>query len=86
MDFFQLPVLDAMGVDPSSQEHGLGHALIEAVRERARAKGVRWLHSQAEWMSHGLLRLFASSAFTLAQRVVLERGTSEPMVETGEPI
>ena len=74
-------VLDAMGVDPSSQEHGFGHALIQGVETLARRQGVHWLHTQADWTSHGLLRFFDSAGFKLGQRVVLERDTSRPIVE-----
>jgi len=74
-------VLDAMGVDPSSQEHGYGHALIQGVEALARRQGVHWLHTQADWTSHGLLRFFDSAGFKLAQRVVLERDTSRPVAE-----
>lgn len=79
-------VLDAMGVDPRSQEHGYGHALMAGLLKVVRRKGARQLHSQAEWTSHGLLRFFDSMGFTLAPRVVLERSTAQSMTETGEEI
>ena len=79
-------VLDAMGVDPASQDHGHGHALVAGVLKVCRRKGVHRLHSQAEWTSHALLRFFDSTGFRLAPRVVLERGTAQAMVEAPEEI
>jgi L-amino acid N-acyltransferase YncA len=79
-------VLDAIGVDRGSQEHGYGHALMAGLLAAVRRKGVRQLHSQADWTNHGLLRFFDSTGFKLAQRVVLERGTAEVLDESGEDI
>jgi hypothetical protein len=56
--------------------------VLAAIRER----GVRELHSQAEWTSHDLLKFFDSSGFTLAPRVVLERSTSTGLIEKGADI
>ena len=79
-------VLDAIGVDRSSQEHGYGHALMAGLLAAVRRKGVRQLHSQADWTNHGLLKFFDSTGFKLAQRVVLERSTAESMDESGEEV
>jgi ribosomal protein S18 acetylase RimI-like enzyme len=79
-------VLDAIGVDPASQERGCGHALMDGLQEQLRSRGVQALHSQAEWTSHGLLEFFDSTGFTLAPRVVLERSTMQSMSEQGEEI
>jgi GNAT superfamily N-acetyltransferase len=79
-------VLDAIGVDRSSQEHGYGHALMAGLLAAVRRRGARQLHSQADWTNHGLLKFFDSAGFKLAQRVVLERGTAQSMDESGEDI
>jgi GNAT superfamily N-acetyltransferase len=79
-------VLDAIGVDRSSQEHGYGHALMAGLLAAVRRRGVRQLHSQADWTNHGLLKFFDSTGFTLAQRVVLERETAQSMDESGEDV
>lgn len=79
-------VLDAIGVDRSSQDHGYGHALMAGLLAAVRRRGVRQLYSQADWTNHGLLRFFDSTGFTLAQRVVLERGTARSMDESGEDV
>ncbi len=79
-------VLDAMGVDPVNRDHGCGHALMEGMLAVLRHKGVRQLHSQADWTSHGLLKFFESMGFKLARRVVLERSTLQALVESGDEI
>jgi N-acetylglutamate synthase-like GNAT family acetyltransferase len=79
-------VLDAMGVDPDSRDHGCGHALMEGMLAVLRHKRVTRLHSQADWTSHELLKFFHSMGFTLAQRVVLERDTSQALAESGDEI
>ncbi|MEZ5890089.1 MAG: GNAT family N-acetyltransferase [Xanthobacteraceae bacterium] len=76
--------LDLMGVDPSCEEHGYGHLLMEALTQAMREKGVRRLHSQADWTEHGLLKFFASHKFKLAPRLVLDRSVAEPMMEAAD--
>ena len=79
-------VLDTIGVDPSSQGHGCGHALMNGLLDLLRSRGVQAMHSQAEWNSHGMLKFFDSAGFTLAPRVVLERGAAQSIIEQGEEI
>ena len=79
-------VLDTIGVDPASQGQGCGHALMDGLLDLLRSKGVQALHSQAEWNSHGMLKFFDSAGFTLAPRVVLERGAAQSIIEQGEEI
>ena len=79
-------VLDAIGVEAQSQEHGIGHALMEELGDVMRRRGVRSLHSQAEWTKHDLLRFFEASGFEVAPRVVLERSVSELLHETSEEV
>jgi len=74
--------LDVVGVDPESEEHGHGHALMEGLAQAMRQRGVRRLHSQAEWTNHKLLKFFESAGFELASRMMLERAVSEPFAET----
>jgi GNAT superfamily N-acetyltransferase len=76
--------LDLIGVDPASEEHGYGHVLMEALTQAMREKGVRRLHSQADWTEHGLLKFFDSTKFKLAPRLVLERAVAEPIMEVVE--
>ena len=79
-------ILDTIGVDPASQGHGCGHALMKGLLDLLRSNGVQGLHSQADWSSHGMLKFFDSAGFTLAPRVVLERETAQSMSEQGEEI
>jgi L-amino acid N-acyltransferase YncA len=79
-------VLDAIGVEAQSQEHGLGEALMNELRDAMRRSGVRTLHSQADWTKHQLLRFFAASGFELAPRLALERSVSERLEETSEEV
>jgi ribosomal protein S18 acetylase RimI-like enzyme len=78
--------LDLVGVDPTSQGHGCGHALMDGLADAMRARGVRQLHSQADWTNHGLLKFFDSTKFILAPRLVLERAVAEPLAEPAEEI
>lgn len=78
-------VLDAVGVDLESQDLGIGHALIEELIAALRRKGVRSLYSQATWTSNSLLRFFASSGFSLAPRIILERSVTPLSEDIEEP-
>ena len=73
--------LDSVGVDPASQEHGHGHALLRGLAKSMRERGVRELHSEAEWTNHKLLEFFDSTGFALAPRMTLERRVNEPLAE-----
>jgi ribosomal protein S18 acetylase RimI-like enzyme len=72
-----IAVLDALGVEPVSQERGIGQALIDELARVLRGRGVASLHSQAEWKNHNLLRFFDASGFRLAPRLGLERPVAE---------
>jgi len=78
--------LDLIGVDPASQDHGLGHALLDGITDAMRSAGVRRLHSQADWTNHRLLAFFDSTGFELASRLVLERPVALPLAEAAEDI
>jgi predicted N-acetyltransferase YhbS len=94
---YPVAMLDALGVDPTAQHHGVGGALLHDLENALRGHGVREIRSQAGWHEQGLLRFFAASGFALAPRHILERlGTAEveaPVrfaaeprrAETGEP-
>jgi L-amino acid N-acyltransferase YncA len=70
-------VLDAVGVDPQSREHGLGQSLMEGLVDLSREHGVRSLQSHVSWTSLDLLRFFNASNFKLAPRLDLERPVAE---------
>jgi GNAT superfamily N-acetyltransferase len=73
--------LDAVGVDPRSQGHGFGRTLLRGLAKVMRDRGVRELHSQADWTNHELLQFFDSAGFELAPRISLERSVGEPLAE-----
>jgi len=74
-------VLDAIGVEPECQERGVGQSLMDELIDIMRRRGVRTLHSQANWADHGLLRFFHACGFELSPRLVLERPVAEPLAE-----
>lgn len=76
--------LDLLGVDPAAEKQGVGRALMQALKQAMRDKGVRKLHSQADWTEHDLLRFFDVTGFKLAPRLVLERSVLEPILEDAE--
>jgi GNAT superfamily N-acetyltransferase len=77
-------VLDVVGVEPESQDQGVGQALIERLVEIMHEKGVRSLHSQASWTGTELLRFFDAAGFRLSPRLLLDRSVADPMVEPVE--
>ncbi|MCC6888353.1 MAG: GNAT family N-acetyltransferase [Hyphomicrobiales bacterium] len=79
-------VLDALGVAPQSEDLGIGHALIDEVIAMLGRRGVRSLYSQASWLNDELLHFFATSGFSLAPRVILERAVAAPLVEEVEDV
>jgi N-acetylglutamate synthase-like GNAT family acetyltransferase len=79
-------VLATVGVEPQSQEQGIGHELMGELTENLRAMGVGSLQSLADWTNHDLLRFFDASGFTLAPRLALERSVGEPLEETSEEV
>lgn len=70
-------VLDAVGVDPQSGEHGLGQGLMQGLLDLAQQRGVSALHSQVSWTHFDLLRFFNAARFSLAPRLDLERSVAE---------
>jgi GNAT superfamily N-acetyltransferase len=79
-------VLDAVGVDPQSREHGLGQSLMEGLVELSERRGVRSLQSQVSWTQFDLLRFFNASRFKLAPRLDLERPVAELREDVDEEI
>lgn len=77
-------VLEAVGVEPQSQECGVGEALIEELIKILRGMGVGSLQSQVRWANHHLVRFLDTSGFALAPRLALERSVVEGLAETSE--
>ncbi|MDJ0949210.1 MAG: GNAT family N-acetyltransferase [Alphaproteobacteria bacterium] len=72
-------VLDAIGVEPDEQAHGVGHALMDGLEDVMRHKGVRELQTEADWRSHGLIEFLDATGFRRAPRLVLERDVRAPV-------
>jgi ribosomal protein S18 acetylase RimI-like enzyme len=81
-----IAAFDVIGVDPEQEERGFGRALMQGLRTALRDKGVRLVHSQADWTNHGLLKFFDSAGFKFAPRLVLERAVAEPLAESTDDI
>ncbi|MCP4982977.1 MAG: GNAT family N-acetyltransferase [Gammaproteobacteria bacterium] len=70
----RMAVLDAIGVDPNYQAHGVGHQMLDNLITEVRERGGRELRTQASWNQRGLIDFFSSTGFSLAPRLVLECG------------
>jgi L-amino acid N-acyltransferase YncA len=79
-------VLDAVGVDPQSQERGIGQRLIEELTRTAHAMGVHALHSQVAWEDQGLLGFLHAAGFELAPRLALARAVAARLEEPSEEV
>ena len=77
-------VIDAMGVDSGTRGHGLARALIEAVEDHARKRGVSELISQTDWSNQSLAGFFGHMGFGLTPVVLLERATDTPIAGNTE--
>lgn len=70
----RMAVLDAIGVDPDHQAHGMGHKMLDNLISELRECGARELRTQASWNQRGLVDFFSSTGFSMAPRLVLECG------------
>lgn len=78
--------LDLIGVERASEHYGIGQALMQALSEMMKKRGVKLLHSETDWTNHGLVRFFASSGFAMAPRLVLERSVTDLLLEPSEDV
>jgi ribosomal protein S18 acetylase RimI-like enzyme len=79
-------VIDAVGVEPQSQEIGIGQTLMNELIAILRQRRVTTLQSQVDWRSNDLLHFFNSCGFELAPRLALERAVSQPLTEISEEV
>ncbi len=77
-------VVDALGVEAGSREHGFGQSLMEGLIAMSRQKGARSVQSQVSWRNYELLRFFNTSRFELAPRLALERPMTALSEEWGD--
>ncbi len=66
-------VLDAIGVDPDIQGHGVGSQLMGELDRIMEKRNVDELHTQADWNNPRMVDFFSAMDFKLAPRQVLER-------------
>lgn len=81
-----IAVLDALAVEPESQERGVGRALMQELNAAMRRAGVQVLQSQVDWRHHDLMRFVDAAGFSLAPRIALERSVAEPLSEISEDV
>jgi GNAT superfamily N-acetyltransferase len=64
--------LEAFGVNPSAQGHGLGAALAAGFETAAAKRGLAEIRTTALWREHELLRFLDHAGFRLADNHVLD--------------
>lgn len=64
--------LEAFGVAPSAQGHGLGIALATAFEEQAARRGLCEMRTTALWRQHALLQFLDHAGYSLAPAHVLD--------------
>ncbi|SEH33810.1 GNAT family N-acetyltransferase [Magnetospirillum fulvum] len=69
-------VIEAIGTNPALRGKGIAHAMMAELETRLAARGVREIHSEAEWTENDLIRFFASSGFHLAPHQILGRAVT----------
>lgn len=65
-------VLDSIGVDPESQDSGLGTLLMDGVAGAMKKLGIGEIRTQVDWSDQDLIRFFAASGFSPEPRMILE--------------
>lgn len=66
-------VLDAIGVDPQAQGHGIGRALMADIDRVLKAKKISDMHTQSTSPHSGLLGFLEQVGFVPAPRLILAR-------------
>jgi predicted N-acetyltransferase YhbS len=65
-------VVDALGVDPESQDRGVGGALFDQFRSNMKAARVDKIYTLVDWGDVRLLKFFGNQGFVPSQRLSLE--------------
>jgi ribosomal protein S18 acetylase RimI-like enzyme len=69
-------VMDAIGVDPAFQGHGVGQALMSQLMANLGVLRVDYVRTEIDWNDTGLISYLGSVGFAPAQTVVLKRNLS----------
>jgi ribosomal protein S18 acetylase RimI-like enzyme len=64
--------LEAIGVRPDKESHGVGHELMRALEAAARADGAGSIRTTAPWRDHRILRFLDAAGFELGANQVLQ--------------
>jgi predicted N-acetyltransferase YhbS len=64
--------LEAIGVRPDEEGHGVGHELVRALEAEARGQAIGELRTSACWRDHRILRFLDAAGFALGGGLVLE--------------
>jgi ribosomal protein S18 acetylase RimI-like enzyme len=64
--------LEVLGVRTERQGHGVGRALLDALRAYGQGHAVAELRTAASWKNHGMMRWLDAMAFDLSGDLVLE--------------
>jgi ribosomal protein S18 acetylase RimI-like enzyme len=65
--------LDTIGVDPSSQQKGIGEQLITEFMKHLKSLGVKKLNTLVDWNDFSLIRFFSANHFSPSKTINLER-------------
>lgn len=68
----QTAVLDTIGVHPDQRGKGVGHALLDQLRQNLVALGIKKLQTEVLWSDINLLSFFQRSGFEPAPRLCLD--------------
>ncbi len=76
----RVAAIDSLAVSAAAVGSGVGSRLLGELAAAALERGCSALRTQVDWRSPALVRFFAANGFSIAPRLVLERGT-EPLPE-----
>ncbi len=80
-------VLESVGVDPTSQHHGVGQKMVSSLADLMRERDVHALVTQVDWRNHEMLRFLDGAGFALEPRLLLARDVHRmPLPSTDEEI
>ena len=66
-------VMDAIGVDPGFQGHGIGQALMSQLMANLSVLQVDYVRTELDWNATGLIAYLDTAGFAPAQTIVLDR-------------
>jgi len=64
--------LEAMGVTPGEQGHGIGTALLSKLASEAKRMGVPVIRTDASWRNHAIMQFLDHAGFELAGNLIVD--------------